>query len=247
MIKLISYAKFIVPKILPTQLLTTLKVNKRTVFKILKFILIVLLVVLGIWLLNTYGMEQVQAKVKLLGVWAPLGIFALRFVSVVIPALPSSAYSLLAGSLFGFTTGVAVVSFADIISCSISFYLSRRYGRDVVAKLVGDRFMTRVDELSQRHLERNFFLMTAFLMTGLFDFVCYAVGLTKASPKLFIPALVIGVSISNATIVAVGAGVSGGSTWLLILAMIGAFVLAIVTGIVQRKQQEKSLEVIDKE
>lgn len=221
--------------------------NKRTVLKLLKFGLVILTAVLGIWLLNAYGIEQLRAKVSLLGVWAPLGIFSLRFISVVIPALPSSAYSLLAGGLFGFNTGVVVVSFADIISCSLSFYLSRRYGRGLVVKLVGDRFMGRIDELSQRHLERNFFLMTAFLMTGLFDFVCYAVGLTKASPKIFIPALIVGISISNATIVAVGAGIAGESQWLLIFAMVGAFALAIVTGIVQRKQQEKSLKVSDKE
>ena len=229
-----------------TKLLTALKVNKRILLKVLKFSLIILLVVLGIWLLNTYGMEQIRAKVAQLGVWAPLGIFALRFISVVIPALPSSAYSLLAGGLFGFTTGVVVVSFADFISCSLSFYLSRRYGRSLVTKLVGERFMGRIDELSQRHLERNFFLMTAFLMTGLFDFVCYAVGLTKASPKIFIPALILGISISNATIVAVGAGIAGEGQWLLVVAMLGAFGLAIVTGIVQRKQQEKSLRVDDK-
>ena len=220
--------------------------NKRILLKVLKFSLIILLVVLGIWLLNTYGMEQVRAKVAQLGVWAPLGIFALRFISVVIPALPSSAYSLLAGGLFGFTTGVIVVCFADFISCSLSFYLSRRYGRGLVTKLVGERFMGRIDELSQRHLERNFFLMTAFLMTGLFDFVCYAVGLTKASPKIFIPALILGISISNATIVAVGAGIAGEGQWLLVVAMLGAFGLAVVTGIVQRKQQEKSLRVDDK-
>ncbi len=220
--------------------------NKRTVLKVLKFGLIILLVILGIWLLNTYGIEQLRANVARFGVWAPIGIFALRFISVVIPALPSSAYSLVAGGLFGFATGLAVICLADIISCTLSFYLSRRYGRGLVTKLIGDRFMVRVDELSQRHLERNFFLMTAFLMTGLFDFVCYAVGLTKASPRLFIPALALGISISNSTIVAVGAGISGGSQWLLVLAMLGAFGLAIVTGIVQRKQQEKSLRVSDK-
>ena len=216
--------------------------NKRTVVKILQFSFIILLVALAIWLLNRYGIEQIRANVDKLGVWAPLGIFALRFISVVIPALPSTAYSLVAGGLFGFAQGVAVVCLADFISCNLSFYLSRRYGRNLVKKLVGDRFMERVDKLSQKHLERNFFLMTAFLMTGLFDFVCYAVGLTKASPKRFIPAVILGISISNPPIVALGAGISGGGQWLLLFAILAAFGLGIVTAIVQRKQEEKQVD-----
>ncbi|MEM7552938.1 MAG: VTT domain-containing protein [Cyanobacteria bacterium P01_A01_bin.84] len=214
--------------------------NKPRVVKILKFCSIILLVALAIWLLNHYGIEQIRANVKQLGIWAPLGIFVLRFTSVIIPALPSTAYSLLAGSLFGFTTGVIVVASADIISCTLSFYLSRRYGRDLVKKLVGDRFMSQVDKLTQRHLENNFFLMTAFMMTGLFDFVSYAVGLTKASSKKFIPALVLGVAISNPPIVALGAGLWEGSNWLLVLAVLGVFTLAFVTGIIQRKKQDNS-------
>ena len=239
MIRLIGYAKFMASESLQTKLLTALKVNKRTVLKALKFGLIILLVILGIWLLNTYGIEKLRANVARLGIWAPLGVFGLRFISVVIPALPSAAYSILAGSLFGITKGFVVIFVADIISCSLSFYLSKRYGRSLVRRLVGDRFMGRVDKLTQQHLESNFFLMSGFLMTGLFDFVCYAVGLTNSSPKKFIPALLLSIVIARPPIVALGAGVSGGGQVLLIFAVLGAFALAIITGIVQRKQQKK--------
>ncbi|MEM7580236.1 MAG: TVP38/TMEM64 family protein [Mastigocoleus sp.] len=217
--------------------------NKHRVVKILKFCSIILLVALAIWLLNRYGIEQIRANVKQLGIWAPIGIFVLRFTSVVIPALPSTAYSLLAGSLFGFTTGVIVVVIADITSCTLSFYLSRCYGRDLVRKLIGDRFMNRVDKLTQRHLENNFFLMTAFMMTGLFDFVSYAVGLTKASPKKFIPALILGVAISNPPIVALGAGIWEGGNWLLVFALLGVFALALITGFLQRKKTNNSAQL----
>lgn len=211
--------------------------KQRRLVKVLKFAAIVLLIALVTGLINRYGVAQLREQVDQLGIWAPLAIFLLRFTSVVIPALPGTAYSVLSGALLGFGQGLAVICIADLLSCSLSFFLSRRYGRSLVQRLVGVAFMNRIDTLSQRHLERNFFLMTAFLMTGFFDFVCYGVGLTKASWLKFAPALIISIAISNPPIVALGAGLLEGGRVLLGFALLGVFGLAIITGLVQRSQQ----------
>ncbi len=210
--------------------------------KILRFLAIFMLVVLAIWLVNRYGVVQLKAQIEQLGVWAPLGIFLLRFTSVVIPALPGTAYSVLSGALLGFTQGLLVICLADLLSCSLSFFLSRRYGRGLVEQMVGANFMNKIDTLSQRHLERNFFLMTGFLMTGFFDFVCYGIGLTKAPWLRFAPALIISIAISNPPIVALGAGLLAGGKLLLGFAVLGFFALAIVTGLVQHHQQSNQLK-----
>ena len=202
--------------------------------KSLRFLAMFALIILMIVIINHYGVTQLRTRVETLGTWVPLGIFLLRFTSVVIPALPGTAYSLLSGGLLGFTKGLLVICLADLISCSLSFSLSRRYGRNLVQRLVGSKFINKIDGLSQRHLEHNFFLLTGFLMTGFFDFVCYGVGLTKASWRKFFPALVISIAISNPPIVALGAGLLEGGKLLLGLALIGVFILAIVTSLVQR-------------
>ena len=194
----------------------------------------VILLIVGItWTINRYGVAQLREKVDQLGWWAPIGLFALRFTSVVIPALPGTAYSILAGGLLGFTQGLMVICLADLLSCSLSFLLSRWYGRGLVQHLIGQGFMNRIDTLSQRHLERNFFLMTGCLMTGFFDFVSYTVGLTKVPVVKFAPALIISISLSNPPIVALGAGLLEGGK-LLGLALLGVFGLAVVTGWVRR-------------
>lgn len=205
--------------------------------KALRFLAIVLLVALVTIVIQRYGVAQLRAQVETLGVLAPLGVFLLRFTSVVIPALPGTAYSILAGALLGFSQGIVVICIADLCSCSLSFSLSRRFGRGLVQRLVGAQFMDQVDTLSRRHLERNFFLMTGCLMTGLFDFVCYGVGLTQAPLLRFFPALVISILISNPPFVALGAGLLEGSVRIFVFALLGVFGLAIVTGIVQRSQQ----------
>ncbi len=215
--------------------------SKRT-RKVLQFIAIALLFVAAALLINRYGMETLRAQVERMGVWAPVGLFALRFSSVVIPALPGTAYSIAAGGLLGFQKGLLVVCLSDLLSCSLSFWLSRRYGRSLVSRLVGKRFMDRVDQLSQRHLERNFFLMTAFLMTGFFDFVAYGVGLARAPWRKFLPALVLSIAISNPPIVAVGASVLEGGKILLFFALFGVFGLALIAGWARRNETPVKIE-----
>ena len=171
--------------------------RQRRVLKVMQFIAIVLLIAIAIWLINHYGVSQLQTRVEQLGVWAPLGIFLLRFTSVVIPALPGTAYAILSGGLLGFTQGILVIGIADLLSCSLSFLLARQFGRGLVQRLVGASFMERIDSFSKRHLERNFFMMTGCLMTGFFDFVCYGLGLTKAPWYRFVPALVVSIALSD--------------------------------------------------
>ena len=64
--------------------------------------------------------------------------------------------------------------------------------------------MRRVESISKDYLEKNYFLMTALLMSGFFDFVCYAIGLTKITWKRFLPALIFSIIISDSPFVASG-------------------------------------------
>ena len=131
-------------------------------------------------------------------------LFVLRSTSIIIPVLPGTIFSVAAGFQFGFAQGLVVIFFADFISCSISFLLARKLGRNYISKLLGSRQMRRVESISQEYLESNYFLMTALLMSGFFDFVCYAIGLTKITWKRFMPALVFSIVISDAPFLASG-------------------------------------------
>ena len=64
--------------------------------------------------------------------------------------------------------------------------------------------MIRIERISKKYLENNIFLITGCLMTSWFDFVCYAVGLTKLPWKKFMPALILSIVISDTPFVATG-------------------------------------------
>lgn len=209
----------------------------RRISKILGFVALIALIAVPVIVLKQLGIgkAEIQAFVEQLGIWAPMGLFVLRFTSVLVPALPGTAYSILAGGLLGFWKGLAVVCLSDFLSCSLCFWLASRYGREVIRKLVGDRFMGRVDNFSQRHLEGNFFLMTAFLMSSFFDFVAYGVGLARTPWQKFMPALVVSIAVSNPPFVALGAGILAEKK-ILIFALGGLFLLALFLGWLRRDQ-----------
>lgn len=209
---------------------------KSKVVKIAEISLIILLVALAIIFVNQVGIEQVREDVARFGIWAPAIVLLLRLTSIVIPVLPGTAYSILAGGLFGFTQGLIVIAIADFVACASNFFIAKRYGRDLVQRLVGQRFMGKVDALGQNYLEQNIFLVAGLLMTGLFDFVCYAVGMTKMGWQRFMPALVLSIAIAKPPIVALGAGIFEGGRLLLGLALLGMFALAMITGWVRRKR-----------
>ena len=191
-------------------------------------------------LLHVHGLEPMREQVNRLGVWAPIGILLLRGVSILLPALPSTAYSLLAGALLGFRLGFITIVLADLIFCQSAFLLARRFGREPIGSFVGSQAMDRIDTFSRNQLEGNPFLLTGFLMTGLFDFVSYAVGLGRTSWRTFSVCLLVSVIVSDAPVVALGSGVFSGGRTLLIFSVFGMFALALIAGFVRRARTRQA-------
>ena len=211
-------------------------------WKVLKISAWVAIFILAVVYLKLYGIEPLRGAVEDMGFWAPLGLFTLRGISIILPALPSSVYSLLAGSLLGFKVGYLTIILSDLIFCSTAFFIARRWGRNPVSRLVGAGAMEKIDGFSKNQLEGNFFLMTGLLMTGIFDFLSYAIGISRTNWKLFAPALVISVLVSDSILVAVGAGVAKGAGLTLGLALLGIFALATLTGVLKNRTKSKEAQ-----
>ena len=206
--------------------------------KILGVSIVVALVIVVLHLAHTHALEPLRAQVEEMGVWAPLGIVALRGVSILLPALPSTAYSLLAGALLGFETGLITIFITDVVFCQVAFLVAKRFGQKPVQTLVGEKASKRIASFNQSQIEGNPFFLTGLLMTGLFDFVSYAAGLGGTKWKTFTPALLISIVLSDPPIVALGAGVFSGGKLMLGLALLGVFSLALIAGVVKKYQRK---------
>ena len=208
--------------------------------KIIGVSVVVALAIVVLHLAHTHALEPLRAQVEGMGLWAPLGIVALRGISILLPALPSTAYSLLAGALLGFETGLITIFITDVVFCQIAFAVAKRCGQKPVQALVGEKASKRIASFNQAQIEGNPFLLTGLLMTGLFDFVSYAAGLGGTKWKTFTPALIISVALSDPPIVALGAGVFSGGKLMLGVALLGVFALAIISGAVKKYQRKNS-------
>lgn len=182
-------------------------------------------------------------------------IYFLRFLSIIIPILPGTYCSIISGYLFGIEAGLLIIFAADFMSCSSSFFIARKLGRKFVKKLLGYKQMNRIEKISKSYIENNFFLMTGLLMTQFFDFVCYAVGLTKIGWKKFMPALIVSIIISDAPFVAGGYSIKmmqdvsireildgniqilkGPYLILFVVSILSIFLLALLSSMLQRKR-----------
>ena len=208
--------------------------------KIIGVSVVVALAIVVLHLAHTHALEPLRAQVEGMGVWAPLGIVVLRGISILLPALPSTAYSLLAGALLGFETGLITIFITDLVFCQVAFLVAKRYGQKPVQALVGVKASKRIESFNQSQIEGNPFFLTGLLMTGLFDFVSYAAGLGGTKWKTFTPALIISVALSDPPIVALGAGVFSGGKLMLGVALLGMFALAIISGAVKKYQRKSS-------
>ena len=189
----------------------TLRRSKYFRYSLLGILVIVLIISLILFDVNSisevfYNFVSSFQSNSFFNLTLILLLFLLRSVSIIIPILPGTIFSVAAGFQFGFTQGLVVIFFADFVSCSISFLLARKLGRNYISRLLGSKQMRRVESISQDYLESNYFLMTALLMSGFFDFVCYAIGLTKITWRRFMPALIFSIIISDSPFVASGFG-----------------------------------------
>ena len=177
--------------------------------------------------------EEIDEIVTGMGIWAPLGIFILRSISTIFPVISNLPYAILAGSVLDFKTAYITIFLADFISCQVAFLIARNLGREPVRRLVGIKAMKRIESFNQNQLEGNFFLMTGVLMTGLFDFLSYGLGLGATRWRLFTSALLLCLVIFDAVAVAIGAGLA--DSVYIAIAMVGMFGLAIISGLIKKK------------
>ena len=140
------------------------------------------------------------------GNWGILIILLMRFTSIVIPILPGTYCLLISGYLFGLVNGLLISFISDLIACSFCFSLSKRFGRRILKRIMSEKYLNKFENISRNYLEKNFFLLTGFLMTGWFDFVSYGVGLTKLKWRTFLCSLIVSSILSDIPFVATGNG-----------------------------------------
>ncbi|MFB6091463.1 MAG: TVP38/TMEM64 family protein [Haloquadratum sp.] len=119
-----------------------------------------------------------RAFIRGYGFWAPVVFVVLQAAQVVVAPVPGQILAVVAGYLFGVWWGTVYNMLGIAVGSTVAFWLSRRFGRAYVERIVHDDALARFDALGDDYARGTLFLL--FLVPGLpDDTICFAGGLTR--------------------------------------------------------------------
>lgn len=148
--------------------------------------------------LQSVGLENAKGFIIGTGWRAPILYTVLCAISLIVAPLSGSSLFVMGGALFGKDMAWVLSWLASIVGCSVNFWISRKFGRKVVARFVGQRNLDELDRFTLRFQGQKAIVGMILLMPISQDIISYAIGLTRISYLRFFVALVI----SSAAIVA---------------------------------------------
>ena len=127
----------------------------------------------------------------LIEILGPVGFFIALIIQAVVAPIPSELLLILGGVVFGTLIGGAIGSLGMFFGGIIAFFISKKGGRPIVLKLVGEKSIAFADRWFERWGGWGV-LIGRFLPFIPFDGVSYGAGLTKIKFRDFIIASTIG-------------------------------------------------------
>jgi len=169
--------------------------KKYKIVKIIVFLLIVILIFALIYLknigvLNNLDSKSIKNWVSSFGALAPF-IYVTMFSLVPLTLFPDSILAIAGGMAFGLLKGSIFTIIGALIGGTISFYISRLLGREIVEKIVrgkGKWFEEGIEN-------KGFLLILTLRLIPLvpFDIISYGAGLSKIKYSDFAFATLIGI------------------------------------------------------
>jgi uncharacterized membrane protein YdjX (TVP38/TMEM64 family) len=144
-------------------------------------LLALLVAALVIWhrpLLAFFGdRERVADFIRRWGAWAPVVTISLQVVQVIAAPIPGQALDAVNGYLFGPMWGTVYSMVGMMIGSFLAMGLTRRFGRPLAERLVGEQSLERIDRYARRR--GPLFFLVFFLMPFVpNDVACFLAGLT---------------------------------------------------------------------
>lgn len=134
--------------------------------------------------------ESFEEFVKSFGVWTPLAIISAIVLEVIIAPLPGFIPAISAGFIFGAFYGSVYTYIGNILGSFLIFWISRRFGRMLLEKIIGKEELGKYERLISRR--ENFLLFLYVFPIFPIDIISGAFGLSNISFKKFSLAVSVG-------------------------------------------------------
>lgn len=230
------------------------RITSKTKLKIIAVVAVILLIAIYvIWdLLNNGPLtsflnnkDTIISWVEGHGFLGPLAFIFLQVLQIVLAPIPGQIVGGVGGFLFSWW-GVLWTCIGTAIGGFIVFWLSRKFGRPLVEKIVKKDSLDKFDFIFNNNT--SFILFVIFLIPGLpDDIICYLAGLTNISLKKLVTLFVIGRLPAIIIINYLGSGIGEENLApVVVISIIVAIVLALIVwqrekiiGFLKKLQQNK--------
>lgn len=162
--------------------------------KVLKILIsIIIILILGSVVYKLFSMNinvnDIQYYVSSFDKLAPM-VYIIMFALVPLTLFPDSILAIGGGLIFGLGKGYIYTLIGALIGASLSFYISRKLGRNFVKKLTKEK----LDNIEEMINSKGFFVVLILRLIPLFpfDIISYGAGLTSIKYKDFLIATIIG-------------------------------------------------------
>lgn len=205
--------------------------NKKLI--IISLVLAALLLLCNICgLYKSTTLEGVKSYILSFGVFAPV-IYILMFTLIPLTLFPDSILAIAGGVVFGLYWGTIYTIIGAAFGGTLSFYISRNFGRDVVEKLIKHKAQWFEDGAEKQ----GFLLILALRFIPLipFDIISYGAGLSKIRYRDFITATVLGIIPGVLVYTNLGDKVIDIYSWKFICSIFALIALSIVSYYAKKK------------
>lgn len=162
--------------------------------KFLKILLsIILILIIGSIIYKILNMNinpsDIQKYVTSFGKLAPI-VYIVMFALVPLTLFPDSVLAIGGGLIFGLAKGYLYTLIGALLGASLSFYISRKLGRNFVKKITKEK----LDTIEEMINSKGFFVILLLRLIPLFpfDIISYGAGLTNIKYRDFLFATIVG-------------------------------------------------------
>jgi len=157
-------------------------------------ILLIILAVLGallVYIQNYFGTPRQAAEtIRNLGFIGPIVIISLLILEVIVAPIPGFIIAISSGYAFGPVLGTIYTYLGNVIGTFLAFFLSRRFGRPLIERLVKKEKLEKYDKFFQ---DEGLAVFWAGYLFPVFpsDIISFLAGLTSIKWRRFIPIVII--------------------------------------------------------
>jgi len=216
------------------------KISNRELVKDILWIGIILLIFY--FSIRLIGAENIQEKVAAAGIFGPLILIIVKASTVVFAPLGGVPVYLAAGTLFGFLKGLLYILIGDFIGFTISFHISRFFGKKIATYFLSKKGMSAIRDVIVHMGTTKGLVQSCFVFIGFPEAVSYGAGLTKVPYLKFISIIMMIWIIPAAVVVFLGKAVAqnfGASSLTIINILIVSIVFAGVFWLHNQAQKNK--------